>query len=82
VVDDPNQTLEAYHVVSERARNYPSRVYTQRASAAVSLVDASGVVTSAIMACRNARPSFHHDGRRVYIGAPLIDQSKRTTWRS
>jgi len=28
-------------------------VYTRSASAAVSLVDASGVVTSAIMACRN-----------------------------
>ena len=42
-----------------------STVYTHRASAAVSLVDASGVVTSAIMASRNACPSSHHDGRRV-----------------
>ena len=40
---------------------YRTAVYTRPASAAVSLVDASGVVTPAIMACRNVL----HDGGEV-----------------
>ena len=40
-------------------------MYTYCASAAVSLVDASGVVTSAIMACPTPSSSVLHDGRRA-----------------
>jgi cytochrome oxidase Cu insertion factor (SCO1/SenC/PrrC family) len=55
VVDDPNQTFRAYHVAVPRA-TIRAAMYTRSASAAVFLVDASGVVTSAIMARRNAQP--------------------------